>query len=74
MYYEFTKEELLDIIFGKVHYLKCPSCDNNGWEYWNENGEGVGPYPRPEWGNNYNYGECANCDGLGYVPKGVIEN
>ena len=65
----FDKEELRNIILGKVTYRKCPSCDNDGREYWDETGASVLPYPHPDWGDNYNTGNCENCDGIGYVPN-----
>ncbi len=71
-YFELSRDELREIILGKIHYRKCPNCDNNGREYWDENGEGVSPFPREEWGDNYNEGACENCDGLGYVQSTLI--
>ena len=67
MYSQLTSEELRRIILGKTVYRKCPNCDENGIEYWDENGENVGPAPKEEWTDNYEQGECANCDGVGYV-------
>lgn len=71
-YFEFSRDELRGIILGKIQYRKCPNCDVNGREYWDENGEGAGPYPRPEWGDNYESGSCENCDGLGYIQSTLI--
>lgn len=62
-----TSERLRDIITGKIKYKKCPCCDNEGYEYWDENGVSVLPYPHPDWGNNYERGACQNCCGVGYV-------
>ncbi len=61
-------EELRDILLGKMVYKKCLCCDKDGMEYWNEDGEEVGPSPRKEWGDNYCEGSCENCNGLGFVP------
>lgn len=66
MKYEFTAEELRDIIFGRTVFRKCPSCDNDGLEYWDEQGISVRPSPLPEWGEDYVSGDCENCGGLGY--------
>lgn len=66
-YFEFTAGELRRIIFGKDNFRKCPSCDKEGKEYWNEDGSLVGSAPLPEWGDNYQRGDCQDCDGLGYV-------
>ena len=48
-------------------------CDSDGKEYWDEDGNGVGPTIRPEWGEEYNEGDCQNCDGLGFVPNALAE-
>ena len=69
MYIELETEVLREIILGKRTYRKCPACDNNGVEYWDESGESVLPYPHPDWGSHYNTGPCENCDGLGYLPN-----
>lgn len=69
--FTFDKEDLLDIILGKVQYRKCPCCDSNGLQFWDEDGMGLGPYPRQEWGEDYGQGPCDNCDGLGYI-KGTL--
>jgi hypothetical protein len=61
-----------DIILGRIQFQKCLCCDNNGKEYWDENGEGVCAFPRPEWGENYSVGACENCEGLGFVEKTVV--
>lgn len=37
--------------------------------FWDENGQSVLSYPHPDWGENYDSGECDNCDGLGFVRK-----
>lgn len=68
MMFELEAEELREIILGKIVYRKCPCCDKEGMEYWSEDGEEVGPAPKPEWGEFYNEGECENCKGLGFVP------
>ncbi len=65
-----SKDQLRDIILGKVTFRKCPSCDNNGVEYWcGLTGAGAGPFARPEWGENCESGDCENCDGLGYIAN-----
>ena len=71
--FTFTKEALLNIILGKVHYRKCPCCDSDGRQYWDGNGMGVGPCPRPEWGEDYGEGLCDNCGGLGYILGTLIQ-
>jgi hypothetical protein len=63
----FSNQELRQIIFGKTIFRKCPACDGDGQEYWDENGCPSLPYPLPEWGNNYVCGDCEQCDGLGYT-------
>lgn len=63
-----TSEELRDIILGKITYRKCPCCDSNGTEYWDIDGEVVLPYAHPDW-EDYNQGECENCDGVGYIQN-----
>ena len=65
---EIEIQQLRDIITGKRHYRKCPRCDNDGKEYWDETGTSVLPYPHPDWGDNYDSGPCENCDGLGFIP------
>lgn len=60
---------LRDIILGKTIYRKCLSCDNNGREYWDENGISVLPYPHSDWGENYNMGKCENCGGLAFISN-----
>lgn len=64
---EISIEELRNIILGKIQYKKCPCCDNNGFEYWDEEGISVLPSPLPEWGENYGKGICENCNGLGFI-------
>ena len=69
--YEYTKEEMLRIIFGKDVFQKCPACDNDGRVYSDENGNGCSPIPRPEWGPMPYSEQCDKCDGLGFIliPK-----
>lgn len=62
-----STEELRNIILGKTVFKKCPCCDKNGTEYWDEDGNNAGPAPRPEWGNDFCTGTCENCDGVAYV-------
>lgn len=64
--HEFDSHELRRIIFGKDVFRKCPACDNEGREYWDENGCPARPSPLPEWGDNYVSGDCEQCNGLGY--------
>jgi hypothetical protein len=61
------------MILGKDQYKKCPNCDLEGTEYWDENGQGVSPYPRPEWGEKYDSGDCENCGGLAYVKIPLVK-
>jgi len=68
-HFELTKHDFRNIILGKTTYRKCPLCDNDGMEYWDENGMSPSPFPRPEWGEDYNSGECENCNGLGFVES-----
>lgn len=63
---------LRDVILGKITFRKCPCCDNNGREYWDENGDGVSPFPRPEWNGNFDSGECENCGGLGFIENATF--
>lgn len=67
-YFELSKEEYRNIILGKITFRKCPACDNNGREYWDEEGVSVLPYPHPDW-ENYSEGDCENCNGLAYIPN-----
>jgi hypothetical protein len=60
-------DDLRDIITGKAQFRKCPACDKNGREYWDETGVSVLPYPHPDWGDNYESGLCEECSGIGYV-------
>lgn len=62
-------KDFRDIITGKQTYRKCPSCDKNGLEYWDEEGVSVLPCPHPSWGNNYCSGPCEECNGVGYIPN-----
>ena len=62
-------EYLRDIITGKQTFRKCPACDKDGREYWDENGNGANSYPHPDWGVDYDSGPCRNCDGLAYIPN-----
>lgn len=68
-YIEISVEEFRKIITGKQTYRKCPACDKEGKEYWDESGMSVLPYPHPDWGDNYNEGPCQECDGVGYIPN-----
>lgn len=68
-YRTITKQELCDIIKGKIRFSKCLCCNNDGMVFWDENGQSVLSYPYPDWGENYDSGECDNCDGLGFVRK-----
>lgn len=71
-YFELTKEEFLNIILGKTTYKKCPLCDKNGMQYWdNVDGGDIQSFPKPEWGDDYNEGYCSNCNGLGFVPSTI---
>jgi hypothetical protein len=72
-HFELSRDEFRAIILGKITYRKCPCCDSEGLEYWDENGNGTGPCPRPEWGDNYESGLCDNCDGLGFIPNVLTE-
>ena len=63
------KEWLRKVISGKITFKKCLCCDNNGREYWDENGVSVLPYPHPDWGEDYCDGPCQNCDGIGFVEN-----
>ena len=68
-YFELDTEELRNIITGKTSFRKCPCCNKEGLEYWEETGVSVLPYPHPDWGDNYESGPCDECDGLGYVQN-----
>lgn len=65
----YSLEELRQIICGEISFRKCPACDKNGLEYWDENGNGVSSFPHPDWGDNYQCGPCESCDGLGYIEN-----
>ena len=61
-------EEVRDLILGELKYRKCPNCDNNGLEYWdNETGLGVSSSPVGIPKENIECGACDNCNGLGYI-------
>ena len=64
-----SNQELRGIITGRITYRKCPACDKNGLEYWDENGRGVSPVPNPAWGENYCEGACEECGGLAYIQN-----
>ena len=65
---DLTNSELRDIILGKTTYKKCPGCDQNGREYWEETGTVVLPYPLATW-ISHDSGLCQSCDGLGYIQN-----
>lgn len=74
-YYELSKEELRDVIFGRIQYRKCPACDNDGVEWYNgKTGDAARPFPDPSWGKWTESQECPECDGLGFVPFYVYQN
>ena len=62
-------EDFRKIILGKITFKKCPCCDNNGVEYWDETGTSVLPYPHKSWGDKYESGKCENCGGLGFIEN-----
>jgi hypothetical protein len=66
---DITPEELREIILGKITFRKCPCCDNDGYEYWDENGISALPSPHPSWKDNYTKGACQNCHGIGYISN-----
>lgn len=69
-YFTLPRKEFVDIILGKTTYRKCPLCDENGIQYWdNENGTDIQSYRKSEWGDEYNAGCCENCEGLGFIPS-----
>ena len=69
-YFQLSKQELADIILGKTIYRKCPLCDQNGLQYWDDQeGIDIQACPKSEWGEEYNSGECENCNGLGFMPS-----
>ena len=68
-YIELTTEEYRNIILGKRKFEKCLCCDNSGYEYWDEDGVSVLPYPHKDWGDRYSRGPCENCNGIGYVSR-----
>ncbi len=71
-YFELTKEQFRNIILGKTTYRKCPLCNNDGIQYWdNVDGGDIQSYRKPEWGEEYNSGECENCDGLGFIENAL---
>jgi hypothetical protein len=62
-------ETFRNAITGKTTYRKCPCCDKYGKEYWDENGCSPLPFPHPSWGENYESGNCQECDGVAYVEN-----
>lgn len=65
----FSIEEVRMIIQGHISYRKCPSCDNQGQEWWDgETGTGVGPCApfgcNPEY---ISHDDCQSCGGLAYI-------
>lgn len=68
-YMEVEKDWMRDLIRGKIIFRKCPDCDKDGRQYWDENGENCQPSPKEEWGENYGEGPCETCDGLGYLES-----
>jgi len=66
---ELSNEELRSIALGKFTARKCPSCDNNGIEYWDGNtGLGAGPNPPKDIPKeDVSFGSCENCNGIGYI-------
>ncbi len=61
-----STKDLREIILGKITYRKCPNCDQNGNEHWDDDGRTVLPAPLPGWKE---YGSCQNCNGLGYIQN-----
>ncbi len=59
--------EVRKFALGKFTARKCPCCDNDGIEYWDEDGIAPGPSPRKEWGEDFGSGACQNCNGIGYI-------
>jgi hypothetical protein len=59
-------DELYKLVLGKIHWKKCPCCDNSGTVYLDsKTGEGESSSPSgidPEW---LDRGSCENCNGLG---------
>jgi len=62
------RDELKDLIEGKLKYRKCPCCDANGLQYYDgSTGLGVSASPSgidPEWLTSEG---CDNCGGLAYL-------
>lgn len=67
MFHTLDTKELRAMLTGEVNVRKCPACDKEGKEYWDENGCSPLPYPHPDWGDNYDCGQCESCKGVGYI-------
>lgn len=63
------KEEVKDLIEGRLKYRKSPSCDSNGkvW-YDGSTGEGALPYAHSGIDSKWlTWEACDTCDGLSYL-------
>lgn len=48
--WELSTEHYRDVIEGKTHFRKCPSCNGNGYDYYNTTtGEIVDGYTMNIW-------------------------
>jgi len=63
-------EEVRSIILNahKIkEFNKCSDCAGTGWENWNEEGGDPLPGRLSEFSTDREEGECATCEGVGYV-------
>ena len=61
-------EDLRKLALGKLQWKKCPCCDLNGQQYWdNSTGEGLSPGPSHIDPVNLDQQNCENCFGVGYI-------
>jgi len=73
--WELSSEEYRDIIEGKIHFRKCPSCSGFGFDYYNTTtGEIVDRHNDSllqELHSDFSLStdSCDVCRGLGYIES-----
>lgn len=61
--FEFSAEELRQILSGKFNSFECLYCNGTGWENWNEEGDDLKPGKSVS--KDRVTGRCEECHGLG---------
>ena len=61
-------EDVRKLALGKIQWKKCPCCDLNGQQYWdNSTGEGLSPSPSYIEPEKLDHQNCENCLGVGFI-------